>query len=329
MKTKHYLLLCVLSALLFCVNVNAEEDSPPNIKFFEITNGRLAFTLINAEQRHIHVLDFATLTVEQLTKTTGRDEWPAWSPDGRKLAFASDASGDQEIYVINYDGTGLTRLTKNAGPDTEPCWSPDGKKIVFSSSRGEEGRSLYVMDADGGKQERLAMARKKQQAINGQPKWSPRGNEIIFTSNEDWPGWDIGLLDLKEGKAKILTLGYQSFQRASWSPDGGSFVLSYGTGEGADLWEFQKGGKTLKALLLRPGKNYDATWTDDGRRLFFAGELTPGKGDFQLFIWDKAKGQTEQVLESKGAVRYLAWTSLPSLSQLEKDIKRQVEKAQP
>ena len=59
---------------------------------------------------------------------------PAWSPDGRKIAFVSDRDGNGEIYVMNADGSAQRKLTRNAAPDGGPAWSPDGRRIAFHSS---------------------------------------------------------------------------------------------------------------------------------------------------------------------------------------------------
>ena len=56
---------------------------------------------------------------------------PAWSPDGRKIAFVSDRDGNSEIYVMNADGSGQRRLTRNPAYDADPAWSPDGRTIAF------------------------------------------------------------------------------------------------------------------------------------------------------------------------------------------------------
>ena len=65
----------------------------------------------------------------------GHDSGPAFSPDGKRVAFVSNSDGNQEIYLVNTDGTGLVRLTRNPADDTLPAFSPDGKRIIFSSNR--------------------------------------------------------------------------------------------------------------------------------------------------------------------------------------------------
>ena len=83
----------------------------------------------------------------QLT-TGGGDGQPAWSPDGKRIAYISKEDGNFEIYVIGNDGSGQARLTTSPNSDGLPVWSPDGKWIAFRSDRGG-GWAVYVMRVDG------------------------------------------------------------------------------------------------------------------------------------------------------------------------------------
>ena len=80
-----------------------------------------------------------------LTQSAGDDWVPVWSPDGQRLAFASNRDGNTEVYVMDADGTDLTNLTQDAGIDGNPVWSSDGQRIVFASNR-DGNTEVYVMD---------------------------------------------------------------------------------------------------------------------------------------------------------------------------------------
>ena len=84
----------------------------------------------------------------------GFDRSPAWSPDGKRLAFESLRDGNHEIYVMNADGSDQTNLTKNPASDRSPAWSLDGKRIAFDSDRDGDDE-IYVMNADGSDVTRL------------------------------------------------------------------------------------------------------------------------------------------------------------------------------
>jgi TolB protein len=78
------------------------------------------------------------------------DDWrPAWSPDGRLIAFISTRLGSQAIYLMNADGTNPRRLSHDSVEDSDPAWSPDGRFIAFRSKSAEGSRYIYVMNADG------------------------------------------------------------------------------------------------------------------------------------------------------------------------------------
>ena len=100
---------------------------------------------------------------------------PAWSPDGRKLAFVSRRDGNSEIYVMNADGSEQGNLTQHPASDSHPSWSPDGRKLAFVSRR--DGNSeIYVMNADGSGLRNVTRA----PSDDLDPAWSPDGRAIAF-----------------------------------------------------------------------------------------------------------------------------------------------------
>jgi hypothetical protein len=84
-----------------------------------------------------------------MTANSAIDQFPAWSPEGSKIAFGTNRDGNEEIYVMSAsDGSGQTNLTADPAADRYPAWSSDGAKIAFRSSRAHSF-DIFLMNPDG------------------------------------------------------------------------------------------------------------------------------------------------------------------------------------
>lgn len=79
----------------------------------------------------------------------GYDIFPRWSPDGKKIVFASDRSGNYEIWLMDAEGLEQKRLTDHPAYDSHPTWSPDGRQIAFTSLR-DGGLRVWLIPSVGG-----------------------------------------------------------------------------------------------------------------------------------------------------------------------------------
>lgn len=109
------------------------------------------------------------------------DEWPDWSPDGKRIAFAgcNVTYYSCQIFTVAVDGSQRTNISNSAYYDYAPNWSPNGQKIVFYRNLGTSAtpsRQIFVMNADGSGQTQLTF----NSGQNWYPNWSPDGNLIAF-----------------------------------------------------------------------------------------------------------------------------------------------------
>ena len=112
----------------------------------------------------------------------GVDEWPDFSPDGRRIAFSrANAGGEGGIFVIGTDGTGLTRVVPDDLQPIRPRWSPDGQWIAFSTNADrfqEASANVWVVRADGTGLRQVTFESGTGQAYY--PAWSPHGEVLLF-----------------------------------------------------------------------------------------------------------------------------------------------------
>jgi len=158
-----------------------------------------------------------------VTNHPAPDGFPAWSPDGQKIAFASNR-GNYDVFVMNADGSGQTSLTNNVEDDFDPAWSPDGKRIAFVTSPRGVVFEIFVMNADGSGQRNLTDD--PTHADTG-PSWSPDGRKIAFTTNRGIGGCsDIFVMDADGGSLRNLTNDRAADSSPTWSPDGRRIAYS-------------------------------------------------------------------------------------------------------
>jgi serine/threonine-protein kinase len=159
---------------------------------------KLAIDISDGKQRDIWVYDWARDTLTQLTFDPGNDRNPVWTPDGRRIVFASDRAkqGTYNLYWVNADGTGeVSRLTDSPEPQVPWSWHPSGKFLAFSALRGLTGADLMILPMEGdaarGWTPGKATAFLATPATETSPMFSPDGRWIAYFSNEAGGNYDI------------------------------------------------------------------------------------------------------------------------------------------
>ena len=133
------------------------------------SDGSIAFVGVRDGNPNIYELSDSVLTGPLLTNYA---QSPTWSPDGRRIAFASHSGRSWDIYLMNADGSGKERLTKDdSANEYQPSWSPNGRRIAFVQDSGKGKHNvIYTMNADDGSDLRLLTDNDQS---NYRPSWSP------------------------------------------------------------------------------------------------------------------------------------------------------------
>jgi Tol biopolymer transport system component len=144
---------------------------------------------------------------------------PAWSPDGRTLAFQSFRDGTWRIWTVAADGSNPTALTSGPFDDREPHWSPDGTRLAFSSDRSGN-YDIWTLDVTSGRVTQVT----NDPANDFTPTWSTSGNEIAFVSTR---ASSPGVYAISPGgRERLLASASGAVGTPSWTPDDRTVIYS-------------------------------------------------------------------------------------------------------
>ena len=159
--------------------------------------------------------------VRNLTRSSGTAErYPAWSPDGKSIAYFSDRSGEYELTLRAADGTGAEEVLTKLGPGFRyrPCWSPDSKKIAFI----DQAMRMWLYDLD--KKETIQIGKQlwlyHDSLSSFKFSWSKDSRWIAFTQDLENRYGAIALYDTRERKLQVVTSGNYSDENPIFDPDG-------------------------------------------------------------------------------------------------------------
>ncbi len=192
---------------------------------------RLAF--VNFDSQGLSLIRELNLTngqVRELVNFPGINTGPAFSPDGRELAFVSSHEGSANIYVMNLSNNRVRALTNHSAIDTEPAWTADGRNIIFTSDRGGTPQ-LYMVASNGGQIQRLTFTGN----FNARSQVSSDGRYVIFVHVNNG-NFNIAAMDLQTRDMRILTRA-DFDESPSLAPNGSMLVYSTRQqGTGALAW---------------------------------------------------------------------------------------------
>jgi Tol biopolymer transport system component len=238
--------------------------------------GRMAFVSQLSSVNKIYLMDVdatgSGANPTRLTNDTEAENYPSWSPDGKRLVYQGDLNGSA-IYVINADGTGQQRLSPTPGFDVTPSWSADGTKIVYArllevpQPNQPPMTDLRVMNVDGTGDDAIL----PDTLFSVEPRWSV-SEQLVFMSLMGGSELEIYVMNVDGTDLRQLTSAANNGDPV-WSPDGTRITF------GSD----REGGNKLNIFVMNadggqqeqltdfevPDEAGDTNWSSDGRKIAF------------------------------------------------------------
>jgi len=219
-------------------------------------NSRLAFESLGKNGFQIKIYSMILGRLINFPEVGDYNITPAWSPDGREIAFSSSRTGDPEIWISDAGGNLARRITNFRGPDVAPTYNPKtGAQIAWISGRTGLPQ-LYIMNSDGSGPQRLT-----DMGYATSPSWSPDGQFITFAWDRKYGpgapgGQDIYVIQTTpnaKGEYPIIQLTYDGGRCdfPSWSPDGKHIVYANSADGRADhmrIWTMLADGRQRRPL---------------------------------------------------------------------------------
>jgi Tol biopolymer transport system component len=215
----------------------------------------------------------------QLTFGEGVEEWPAWSPDGARLAYVGEVAGFRQLFLRTVAGGAERRLSRDSRDHIQPAWSPDGQHLAFVQSRMNGGK-LEPSDINGWYQENgeiwsleLATGRETkliEDAFN--PAYSPNGRRIAFDA--PWAGarriWiaDAGGRNPRQVTSDSSEAVVHTTPR--WSPDGTKLAFRRVEKIKSDIDVVDLSSQAMTRVTNDNVPDMDPVWAPDGRHIYFA-----------------------------------------------------------
>jgi Tol biopolymer transport system component len=277
-----------------------DGDGPEQSPSWSPDGTRILFT------RHVGNTDIYTVRSDgselvRLTEHPSRESSPSWSPDGSQVLFASTSGYATELLLVSAEGGEAVPVTDSVAHKPDSAWSPDGTRIAFTMLDGYNQGDIYVMaapddaGAGGGSPTNLT----KDPAHDCCVAWSPDSERILFLSSRNGKGAGLWLGASGQGAQSrdVFIRGGQGGDRTA-AHDAVRPVTTVVPEQPRDIYVINADGSGLARLTDGTGREKQASWSPDGRRIAF---ISDRDGNDEVYVMTGADGAMADAADAGGS----------------------------
>lgn len=215
-----------------------------------VFNTRVAYVTVSGSGKnreyHLHIADTDGQDPQSVISSPEPIMSPAWSPDGKRIAYVSFEDKTSAIFVQDLMSGERQKVSEAPGINGAPAWSPDGSRLAMTLSK-DGSPDIYVSNASGGWLRRIT----RGDSIDTEPNWSPDGSSLVFTSDRGGKP-QLYLVGADGGEPKRLTFEGAYNARGVFSPDGRHLAMVHGNGGDYRIAVMDMASKSLRVLTKGP-----------------------------------------------------------------------------
>ena len=261
-------------------------------------NSKIAFVSTGTGNKEIYICDFDGYSPKKFTNSKNITLFPAWSSDGKWLAYTSYMKGHPDLYIRK-----LTRqqgiVVAREGINSSPAWIP-GKFELSATFSFTGDQDIYQLTGKGKFIKRLTRSR----GIDSSASWAPDGKKFTFVSKRSGTP-QIYIKDLNSGEIRRLTFKGKYNTQPEWSPNGKEIVYSSMTTKGIDICTINIDGNNFTQLTKDTGDNESPSWSSDGSLIAFS---STREGVPRIYIMTTNGTEQRRLLLLPGKQTSPAWS---------------------
>lgn len=264
-----------------------------------VFNSEIAFVSNGSGNKEIYTCDFDGQNVTRFTHHRTITLFPAWSSDGKWMAYTSYARGKPDIYIKHLkEKRGF--VIKRKGINITPEWVPGQFRLAATLSY-EGDQEIYLLSGEGRVIKRLT----RNWGIDTSPAWSPDGGKMAFVSNRSGKP-QIHIMHLNSGRVERLTFQGKYNTQPNWSPKGDKIAYSARGKNGRfNICVIGFDGRGPVQLTRNSGDNEAPSWSPDGSMITFSS--TRG-GSARIYVMTAGGSEQRRLVALPGEQTNPKWS---------------------